>query len=253
MYRPKEENKSMGFKKALIIMGTLSVLTFPAQLYGTKKDIEQMTIEEQQYQTNAVNSKVYQDKAQQQEIELNKLRQALTESEKKLASRGEEDRNRQAVIQAIDKQMDGVLKHTGIWFYNSGKKYKVNPMMLAAIAIHESREKDKNGNWIVGTSYAIKNYNNPSGINQRKGFPHDGRYTVYPTLEAGIEDFAKLIKEYYIDYRKLNSIDTIGPVYCPTDDPANHTMGMNNEGWVPAVTQWYTKIYNEYTKLNGGN
>jgi len=136
------------------------------------------------------------------------------------------------VIKAIDKHLKGRLKYMGTYFYMAGQKYKVNSMLMASIAIHETAN---------GMSDVLKRCNNVGGINRRKGFPSSGRYAVYESVAEGIYDMAKLLRNNYLD-KGLNDIESIGNKYCPLWDKDNGKYGMSNESWIPTITRLYAKI-----------
>ena len=158
----------------------------------------------------------------------------------------EEKFDEEKVIKAIDKYLGGLLKNKGIVFYKSGKKHHSNPMMLAAISIHETN----NGNpwqYIKGKKLPslLVTCNNVCGMNKRTGFESKGRYAKYNSIDQSIDDMAYWTKFYYIDILKLNSIDKIAKVYAPLNDYQNNTMGMSNESWPGSVTEKYKKILDD--------
>jgi hypothetical protein len=65
-----------------------------------------------------------------------------------------EEFEEEKVIKAIDKYLDGLLKGKGSSFYKSGKKHNSNPMMLAAISIHETANGDP-WQYINGKKYQV--------------------------------------------------------------------------------------------------
>lgn len=156
-------------------------------------------------------------------------------------SRGEMDRlqelNKQKVINAISNNLGGVFVGKARYIYAISKGNEVNPMLLASIMRWET------GN---GTSDVCKNANNPAGLNWYKdcGYAKYGWYQKFPTLEKGIEKMAILIKDNYIDCG-LTDISKIGRKYAPTSDKRNGMYGMDNNKWVPKVTEIYNKILKE--------
>lgn len=143
-----------------------------------------------------------------------------------LVSRGadREQLQKEKIIDAINSNLSGNL---GEIFYLAGKRYNVNPMMMAAIFKHETAD---------GTSALFRNNNNPGGIMAGKG------WAKYKTVRDGIFAMAELLRERYID-RGLNTIDLIGNVYCPLNDPKDK-LGVNKH-WIPAVTRIYLEILEE--------
>lgn len=154
-----------------------------------------------------------------------------------LPSRGESNRsesikpndnfNGQKVIAAIRNNLGGKLKQHAEFIYNTSKKQSVNPMLVAAIAKHET------GN---GTSSAIISLNNPGGLMGNNGL------MKFNTLQDGLNKMIIVLKEYYID-QGLTTIEQIQKKYCPvgaSNDPTNL-----NVHWLPAVTKTYLKILEE--------
>jgi beta-N-acetylglucosaminidase len=152
-------------------------------------------------------------------------------------SRGESEYLKQTVIAAIDNNLGGILKGKGKVFYDAGKSRHVNPMMMAAISIHETAN---------GTSKVLKACNNVGGINWSgdKNIPHKGRYRVFKTVDDSIYNLAYILDNHYIRQQRT-SIETIGAKFCPIDDPDNMKYGMDNSTWVPMVTKNYVKILDE--------
>jgi hypothetical protein len=156
-------------------------------------------------------------------------------------SRGEIERtqqlNKQKVITAIANNLGGVFNGKARYIYAICKGYEVNPMLLAAIMRWETAN---------GTSNVCVNAKNPGGINWWKGcgYPKYGWYIDYGNIEKGIDEMAKLIKDNYIDCG-LTDISKIGRKYCPTSDKRNGMYGMDNNKWVPKVTEIYNKILKE--------
>lgn len=149
-------------------------------------------------------------------------------------SRGEDRQNK--IIDAINRNLAGNL---GEFFYTAGKTYSVNPMMMAAICRHET------ANW---TSNLAINHNNPGGINWSNRwvgkYSKTGRYVSFPDKQTGINEFARLLKDVYIDAGH-NSLDRIKVKYAPDSDYQNGKYGMSNNIWLPSVEKTYHKILEE--------
>lgn len=152
-------------------------------------------------------------------------------------SRGESEYVKSKVITAIDHNLGGILKSKGNVYYDAGKSRNVNPMLMAAISIHETAN---------GTSKVLKSYNNVGGINWSgdKNVPHKGRYRVFKTVDDSIYNLAYILDNHYIR-KQRTSIETIGAKFCPLDDPDNMKYGMDNSTWVPSVTKYYVQILDE--------
>ncbi|MFD1902816.1 peptidoglycan amidohydrolase family protein [Enterococcus termitis] len=84
-----------------------------------------------------------------------------------------------------------------------------------------------------GTSFAIKQHNNPSGQMTSEGLIH------YSTLDEGIEATGRTLKNLIVE-RKLHTVEALGSVYCPVG-AANDPMGLN-ANWVPAIKQFITML-----------
>jgi beta-N-acetylglucosaminidase len=121
----------------------------------------------------------------------------------------------------LNTQLKGVLKNTGDAFVAAGKKYKINPALLASIAIHET------GN---GTSNAAKYKYNIAGMMGKNGLK------TYDSVQESIFDMARNLRQNYLDKGKT-TISLIGAKYAPvgaTNDPTN----LNNH-WVKGVQSNY--------------
>lgn len=171
---------------------------------------------------------------------INHLQKENHEFKMQLVSRGDIERKEQLkkdkIIKAINKNLTGNL---GEFFYLAGKEYDVNPMMLSAIAKWETANL---------TSDLAKNHHNFGGINWSERwigkYKRYGRYVSYPDMQTGIYEFARLIKEIYIDDGH-DSLDKIQKKYAPLNDKDNGKYGMDNNAWLPNVEAIYIKILND--------
>lgn len=115
--------------------------------------------------------------------------------------------------------------------YIVGKEYELTheqSLLAVAISQHETGKY---------TSQAFKNKNNLGGIFRK------GELATFESLEEGINEFIKLLKNSYFE-KGLNTIEKIGNVYCPigaSNDP--HGVNVN---WIPKVTQYYNELINNY-------
>jgi hypothetical protein len=128
----------------------------------------------------------------------------------------------------LNEYLEGKLANTGDSFLRYGLEYRVDPILLAAIAIHET------GN---GSSKAINELNNAGGLMQD---PANGILMRFISVNASIEYMAWLIRNSYMDARNLYTISEIGNRYCPigvNNDPTNI-----NQHWIPRVAQIYRQI-----------
>jgi hypothetical protein len=127
----------------------------------------------------------------------------------------------------LNKHLGGHLTGMGDSFIRHGNTYRMDPVLLAVISIHET------GN---GKSAAIKNRNNAAGIMMKDGMT----LQTFNSIDESIERMARLLREDYIDGRGHTSIRDIGLVYCPVgvaNDPKNL-----NQHWIPRVEQLYRDI-----------
>jgi len=121
----------------------------------------------------------------------------------------------------LNSSLGGSLKNSGDIFAAAGKKYGIDPALLAAIAIHET------GN---GTSNAVKNKNNVGGMMGKNGL------MTFNSLEEGIDKMASNLKRNYFD-KGLTTIEAIQKKYAPvgaSNDPTNL-----NSNWVNGVKKYY--------------
>lgn len=166
------------------------------------------------------------------------------------------------IIEAINKNLGGLLSGYGEAFLKAGKKNQVDSKLLAAIAIHETangkstqtiytKVKNKKTGKITSVPKNIPSVlascNNVCGMNRRTGFKYKGRYTLYSSIQESINDMAYWIKTFYID-KGENSIEKIGAIWAPLNDYQNGMYGMSNESWPGSVTQKYLKILNDIKK-----
>lgn len=131
------------------------------------------------------------------------------------------------VIKAIENNLQGAFKGKAPFIYQKSRQYNVNPMLVAAIARHET------GN---GSSKAVVELNNPGGLMGSNGLIR------FNSLESGIESMVKTLKNLYIDMG-LTSIEQIQKKYCPIG-ASNDPTGINKY-WLPMVTNNYLKILEE--------
>ncbi len=98
---------------------------------------------------------------------------------------------------------------TGQVMYDLGVKYGIDPAFCLAFFIHEST---------AGTAGVATVTKSVGNIRVTPGYDSYQGYRRYPTWEAGIEDWYKLIRELYIDGWQLTTIEQILPVYAPPAD-----------------------------------
>lgn len=113
-------------------------------------------------------------------------------------------------------------------FLKAANQNQVDPVLLAAIAFHETGR---------GTSNAVVNNNNPGGLMN----PADNWQTLihYKTLEEGINAMASNLYNNYVSLGLL-TLDQIGSKYAPIgaeNDPTNL-----NLHWVPNVSNFVSSF-----------
>lgn len=149
--------------------------------------------------------------------------------------------SKEKVITSINTKLKGKLVNKGEVFYTAGKSRNVNPMLMAAISIHETAN---------GKSKVLAECNNVAGINWtgNKNIPKKGRYAVFKDVDDSIYNLAYILDNNYIKQNRT-TIETIGAKFCPLNDKDNGKWGMENSSWVPSVTLKYIEILDE---IRGG-
>ncbi|ABX06322.1 MAG TPA: hypothetical protein DEF47_07615 [Herpetosiphon sp.] len=98
--------------------------------------------------------------------------------------------------------------------YDMGIKYGIDPAYCLAFFIHESTAGTQG---VARVTQSIGNIRTTAGYEDYQG------YRKYPSWEAGIEDWYKLIRNLYIDEWQLTTIQDIIPVYAPpVENDTNH-------------------------------
>lgn len=115
----------------------------------------------------------------------------------------------------------GVFKKYGNTFIEIAERKGIDPVIMAAIAFHETG---------YGTSNAVKNKNNPGGLMN----PDGSGLFVFATLSDGLESLGKTLHNRIVRDGK-NTIELLGSVYAPVG-AANDPTGLN-KNWVPTVTK----------------
>jgi beta-N-acetylglucosaminidase len=126
----------------------------------------------------------------------------------------------------LNAHLKGVLQNTGHLFEAAGKKYEIDPAMLAAISIHET------GN---GTSNAARFKFNVAGMMSKNGLK------TYSSVEESIFDMARNLRQNYLDQGRT-TIAQIGAKYAPVG-AANDPNSLNNH-WVKGVQYYFNTISN---------
>jgi hypothetical protein len=115
-------------------------------------------------------------------------------------------------IDAVLRSYNSPAAGVGRYMYEQGVKYGIDPAYALAFFIHESTAGTKG---VATVTKSIGNIRHTPGYENYQGF------RKYPTWEAGVEDWYKLIKYQYVDQWKLTTVEKIVPVYAPAADRNN--------------------------------
>lgn len=128
----------------------------------------------------------------------------------------------------IDQYLGGELAGKGQVFVDAGTMYNIDPMFLAAVAMHET------GN---GTSDAVISKNNVGGI---MTVNEDGSTSLrtFDSVDESIYALAELISKYVS--KGLDTIAEIQPVYCPVG-AENDPNGVNHH-WIDGVLYFWNEM-----------
>ncbi|MEW9052662.1 MAG: glucosaminidase domain-containing protein [Neobacillus sp.] len=126
----------------------------------------------------------------------------------------------------LNAHLKGVLQNTGHLFEAAGKKYGIDPALLAAISIHET------GN---GSSNAARFKFNVAGMMSKNGLKS------YSSVEESIFDMARNLRQNYLDQGRT-TIAQIGAKYAPVG-AANDPTSLNNH-WVKGVQHYFNTLSN---------
>ncbi|MDQ0418754.1 hypothetical protein J2Z48_002958 [Croceifilum oryzae] len=121
-------------------------------------------------------------------------------------------------------QGKGVFEGKAEAFISAGQRYGVDPVLVAAIAFHET------GN---GTSKAVRSKNNPGGMMGKGGL------MTFSSLDEGIDKMTSNLYRLYVK-QGLTIPETIGPKYAPlgaANDPTNL-----NRHWIPTVKKYINSL-----------
>jgi len=122
----------------------------------------------------------------------------------------------------------GVFTEKGQVFIDIANEYNVDPVLMAAIALHETGS---------GTSNAIMKYNNPGGLMN----PATNWSTLlrFDTLEDGLRSTGRTLAKL-IHKGSLTTISDLGSVYAPLG-ANNDPTGLNSH-WAPNVTKFTNEL-----------
>lgn len=122
----------------------------------------------------------------------------------------------------------GKLAGQGPLIIRIAEKYHIDPVIFAAITIHETGH---------GTSKAIREYNNPGGMMNPK--TNWSTLIRYNSLEQGLDATARTISRL-MNKGGLKTIEQLGAVYAPigaANDPSNL-----NRHWAPSVKKFINEM-----------
>lgn len=114
-----------------------------------------------------------------------------------------------AQIESVLKKYGSPAVGKGQALYDLGVRYGVDPAFALAFFVHESG---------CGTRGVARSSRSIGNIRWTEGYGNFEGYRSYPTWEAGMEDWYKLITDLYINGWNLRTVDAIIPVYAPAAD-----------------------------------
>jgi hypothetical protein len=134
-----------------------------------------------------------------------------------------------AKIEEVLRSYKSPAAGTGQTMYDLGVKYGIDPAFALAFFVHESTAGTKGVATVTKSIGNIRQTAN-SGFEGYQGF------RKYPSWEAGIEDWYKLIRNLYINGWNKRTVETIIPTYAPAADRNNPPAYINQVR--QSVTKW---------------
>ena len=135
----------------------------------------------------------------------------------------------QKIFTDLPNDTNGIFEENAEVFYNIDKKYNVNGIFIASIAIHESA-------W--GTSQIADDKNNLFGYGSYDETPYESSYE-FDSFADGIETVAKSLVKYYLNPAgtKIYDGETASAWYYngPTVEGVNQRYASDPD--------WHTKVY----------
>jgi hypothetical protein len=125
-----------------------------------------------------------------------------------------------AQIEAVLQQYGSPAAGLGQHLYDLGVQYGIDPAYALAFFVHESG---------CGTKGVARSTHSLGNIRWTEGWDNFEGYRLYPTWEAGMEDWYKLVTDLYINQWGLRTAEAIIPVYAPSGD------GNNPAGYIASV------------------
>lgn len=135
----------------------------------------------------------------------------------------------QKIFKDLPNDTNGIFEENAEVFYNMDKKYNVNGIFIASIAIHESA-------W--GTSQIAQDKNNLFGYGSYDDTPYESSYD-FSSYAEGIETVTKSLVKYYLNPAgtKIYDGETASAWYYngPTLEGVNQRYASDPD--------WHTKVY----------
>ncbi len=135
----------------------------------------------------------------------------------------------QKIFKGLPNDTTGIFEENAEVFYNMDKKYNVNGIFIASIAIHESA-------W--GTSQIAEDKNNLFGYGSYDDTPYESSYE-FDSFAEGVETVTKSLVKYYLNPAgtKIYNGETASAWYYngPTVEGVNQRYASDPD--------WHTKVY----------
>lgn len=134
-----------------------------------------------------------------------------------------------AKIEEVLRSYNSPAVGVGQFMYDTGIKYNIDPAYALAFFVHESSAGTKGVATVTKSIGNIRQTNN-SGFDGYQGF------RKYPSWEAGVEDWYKLIRNLYINGWGKRTVEQIIPTYAPAADKNNPPSYINHVNKM--VAEW---------------
>jgi hypothetical protein len=138
------------------------------------------------------------------------------------------------VVDAVLAKYGSPAAGTGRAWVQLGQQYGIDPVYALAFFIHESTAGTNPG-WAGLKPDGTTTHNVGNIICAGYATCYKG-HRDYPSWEAGIQDWYRLIAREYIEGRGVSTLEQILPIYCPMGDgcsPDNYVQVVNN-----LIHQW---------------
>ncbi|MGA7731251.1 MAG: glucosaminidase domain-containing protein [Chloroflexia bacterium] len=133
-------------------------------------------------------------------------------------------------IEAVLQKYGSPAAGLGQKLYDLGVQYGIDPAYALAFFVHESS---------CGTQGVARFTRSLGNIRWTPGWDSYSGYRKYPSWEAGMEDWYKLITDLYINQWGLRTVDAIVPVYAPVEDNNSPSSYIASVKWM--VDDWRGK------------